>query len=216
MSSLPATASPRPRNGLNRRVFVMGLGGVAAATLALRRDRTGSTTLDHSQYTAQSEQAKAAQRAALCSPSNVAGTGLRGEYFADEGCRGQRLLVRTDASIDFDGSLDWPADQAGGRPRSVRWTGWVKPPLSGHYRFHAGRSEARVLVSRRPMAGTDAAPGADIELASGRYYPIIIEWDRMSPPQASIRLEWTAPHGARFVVPRSLLYLPTGSSIATT
>ena len=23
------------------------------------------------------------------------------------------------------------------------------------------------------------------------------------------RLEWTAPHGARFLVPRALLYLPT-------
>ncbi|HEX6707041.1 MAG TPA: PA14 domain-containing protein [Albitalea sp.] len=188
-----------------RRAFLAIAAG-AGATLLLQRD-VGGLRRASSNHLAEAELEHAAQRAALCSSANVAGVGLRGEYFADEGCRGPALLIRQDATIDFDASLDWPAERRDQRPRSVRWTGWVKPPLPGRYRFHPGTSEAQVQVSRQRVAGPDADDG--IELAAGRFYPIAIELDRIAPGAADVRLEWTAPHGARFLVPRALLYLPT-------
>jgi hypothetical protein len=50
--------------------------------------------------------------------------------------------------------------------------------------------------ARQPLAGPDAAP--DVELSAGRFYPILVEVDRIAAADARIRLEWTAPHGARF------------------
>ena len=191
----------------SRRAFLAAAGALGVA-LAVRRDgvrANASPTAD----LAAVEARLAAARAALCSAGNAAGVGLRGEYFAAERCAGAPLLVRLDMSIDFDASLDWPRDAAAGRPRSVRWSGWVKPPLSGRYRFHAGTADARIVVARHVLAGPDAGAQADVELAAGRFYPIMVEIGRIASPDERIRLEWTAPHGARFLVPRALLYLPT-------
>lgn len=195
----------RPR--LTRRAFLAG-GTAAAAALLLRRDLAREASA-HGNELAQVELEQAARKVELCSSATAAGVGLRGEYFADEGCRGAPLLVRLDAGIDFDATLDWPADRRAQRPRSVRWTGWVKPAITGAYRFHTSAASARVLVSRQPLAGAGADAQAQIELAAGRYYPITIELGHVDAAAGRIRLEWTAPHGARFAVPRALLYLPS-------
>lgn len=150
----------------------------------------------------------AASRADVCSPRNPSGVGLQGEYFADEGCRGAPLLTRIDPVVDFDAAFDWPLERAGERPRSVRWSGWVKPPVSGRYRFHvAGNASARVEVARVNVA--DAGEPAAVVLDAGRFVPVRIELDSLSRAQARVAFEWTAPHGARYVVPRALLHLPT-------
>ena len=63
------------------------------------------------------------RRAALCSASNVAGTGLRGEYFADDLASGKSLLVRVDSTVDFDRSMEWPLSPGSSHPRSARTIG---------------------------------------------------------------------------------------------
>jgi hypothetical protein len=150
----------------------------------------------------------------LCSARNAVGVGLRGDYFAEPQWRGTPALSRIDASIDFDASMEWPAHRAA--PRSVRWQGWIKAPLSGVYRFHLDGVPARLLVARHEMLSADRGTPAPIELQAGRYYPITIEIALLDPHrQAPLRLEWTAPHGARYVVPRSLLFMPTETAIAS-
>jgi hypothetical protein len=181
----------------SRRAFLAG-----SAAVLVRRDGSDATPAPAHDLAAL-EARQAAARAELCSGANAAGVGLRGEYFAAERCAGAPVVVRLDGAIDFDGSFDLP----GPAPRSVRWSGWVRPPLSGHYRFHAGPADARIVVARQPLGGPDAAPG--VELSAGRFYPILVELDRVALANARVRLEWTAPHGARFLVPRALLYLPT-------
>jgi hypothetical protein len=192
---------PLTRNRLARRRLL--LAGMGSACLVAR---AGAGAGDP----AAGEKFLAEQRAALCSADNASGVGLRGEYFGAEGLRGEALLVRVDGPVDFDATLDWPAERAGRRPRSVRWSGWVKPSVAGHYRFHAADlPQARVLVARRPMAGAGAPADARIELAAGRFYPISFEIDHLRSLGNMVRLEWTAPFGSRFVIPRSLLYVPT-------
>jgi len=159
---------------------------------------------------------RAAERGALCSDSNPTGVGLRGEYFAKEKWQGPPLLVRTDAGVDFDTALDWnPAGEATQRPRSVRWTGWVKPPVSGRYQFHVRTPGATVTVARQVFARGDDPAQTSVELHAGRYAPVVIE---ISPlPLAGserIQFEWTTPYGARFVVPRALLFMPSGNVAA--
>jgi len=197
----------------SRRTFLAFAGSVGVGLL-VQRDGVHAGTHRPGDLAAV-EARLAAQRAELCSGKNAAGVGLRGEYFASEGCAGAPLLVRLDTAIDFDATLDWPGERRDARPRSVRWSGWVKPPIAGRYRFHAGVSAARIVVARQSLAGPDAPAQADIELAAGRFYPIAMEVDRVAAVDSRIRLEWTAPHGARFAVPRALLYLPTEGLVAS-
>jgi hypothetical protein len=137
---------------------------------------------------------------------NAVATGLRGEYFAQEDWRGP-LLARTDPAIDFDASLDWPAERQVQRPRSARWTGWVMPLFTGHYRFHADAvAGARVVVARQTLLGEPGAADSAL-LAAGRLYPIRVELPRLDGDVRRIRLEWTTPQGSRHVVPGELFYL---------
>jgi hypothetical protein len=195
---------PRP----TRRSFLAGSAALGLVLL-VRHDDAKRTLASPRESLADAELQRAAQRAAMCSGANAAGVGLRGEYYAREHWRGSPALVRTDSAIDFDRSLDWPSSKSGDRPRSVRWTGWVKPPITGRYRFHADAPGARVVVSTLVLAGAGAQ--RDIEMAAGRFYPITMEMslNANSSNTQRIQLEWTAPHGARFLVPRALLYLPT-------
>ena len=183
------------------RRMVIAAGAGAALTFMMRRDAPGrgAAPLD----LARLEIEQAAKRAALCSSANATGTGLRGEYYAEEGCRGAPMAVRDDGIIDFDPTLGW--GDAHACPRSVRWSGWVKPMLSGTHRFDAGAGAAHIVVARQVVSSASAG----IELAAGRFYPINIRMDRIGRRTGRIRLEWIPPHGARLLVPQVLLYPPT-------
>lgn len=145
----------------------------------------------------------------MCTSANAVGVGLRGEYFAGKIGQGEPLLVRVDSTVFFDGSLAWPDSMSGSRPRSVRWTGWIKAPLTGKYRFHADAQGLSVSIAKQIVAGPGASSPDPIDLSIGRFYPILLELSEIRPGMGEVRLEWTAPHGARYLVPRSLLFLPS-------
>lgn len=191
---------------LHRSLFVAAIGVVAL--LLLRSDALERIRPASSPDRMAAELLRAADRAGICSAANAVGVGLRGEYFAEPSLRGQVALVRVDGVVDFDPSMDWPSDNAA-RPASVRWSGWIKPSLSGHYRFHADAPNMQVLVARNVVAGAGAAPDEKVELAAGRFYPIEIIVSQLTNSDTRIRLEWTAPHGARYVVSKALLHLPS-------
>lgn len=154
---------------------------------------------------------EAARLAALCSGSNAIGVGLKGAYYSTEGLRGEPAATRTDTTVEFS-SLQELSKAAGlDRIGSVRWTGWIKAHVTGRFRFDGGSPQVRVAVSNLPMSGMHAAPDAGIQLLAGRYYPIEVELDRIDAEQPSIRLQWTVPYGAHYLVPRQALFLPTDS-----
>jgi hypothetical protein len=154
------------------------------------------------------ELAIAAQRGALCSSANAVGVGLLGEYFGAAGFRGQKLISRVDPVIDFDSTFDRTSGSAA-PIRSVRWQGWIRAPLGGDYRFHINLPSATLTVALRKLPQT---PGdaTVVSLAAGRFYPVLCEVPTLPEviPER-VRLEWTTPFGARYVIPRSLLHLPT-------
>lgn len=152
---------------------------------------------------------QAAERANICTAANAVGVGLRGEYFADADLRGPAVLVRVDDVVDFDASIRQHAETGAQKVSSVRWAGWIKSPISGQYRFHADAPGMKVLVARNVVAGADAPPDAKVDMAAGRFYPVEVVVSQITDSPTRIRLEWTAPHGARYVVPRALLQLPT-------
>jgi len=211
MSNFSADRPSLSSFALTRRLMLIATAGVGASPL-LGCDRVTSqppkaATSDSGIGRVELE--SAARQGELCSPANAKGVGLRGEYFANQNCDGQPLLTRIDPVVDFDTSWDWPAELKGKAPASVRWSGWVKPPLAGQYRFHCDASGARLLVSRVALVGEGATTDAHIELAAGRFAPLVLELRDLSNVAGRVRLEWTAPFGARYVIPRQLLHLPS-------
>jgi hypothetical protein len=197
----PIRGTPTTRYFARRRLLVMG-GDLAVSAFA-RRDalpaRVGVP------IASSPDLEDAARRGSLCTARDAVGVGLLGKYFSLEGCHGPTLLTRIDPVVDFDAALDWPTDHIRTLPRSARWSGWIRAPLDGRYRFHLDADAASVTVARQPML----EPDATIALHAGRYYPLQAALERMPGHSRRIQLEWTAPHGARYVIPRSLLQIPT-------
>lgn len=199
-------------NPLSRRHLLLGTASVLGGTALLMRwdGLRPAPKVRGAGASAQDGELKyAQQRADLCGAGNAVGVGLRGEYFDQPDLSGTLLLSRVDRTIDFDAQLEWPSNQPT-LARSARWSGWIKPPLAGVFRFHADAPGMRVSVAHRPVAGADVPAQANgVEMALGRFYPLLVELRRIEPGfTGRWRLEWTAPHGMRYVVPTALLFIP--------
>jgi hypothetical protein len=201
---------PSSRRKLIRRLAILAtVGGVGIASF--QSDRSVSKPDGASSDRMADELLSAAGRADMCTAVNAVGVGLKGEYFAEADLAGSTRLVRIDDVIDFDASVGNASGNEREPVRSVRWSGWLKAPISGSYRFHADAPGMRVSVARTVVAETGVASGEKIDLAAGRFYPVEVEVRELVASAPRIRLEWTAPHGARYVVPKALLHLPTDS-----
>ncbi len=142
------------------------------------------------------KQNQVSQRGELCTPFNPRGTGLWGEYYSEENFKGKLLISRMDAGIDFDSTNKWPY-------KSVKWKGWLKPPMSGKYHFHLDTFGARITLSQKLLID-------EIELSAGNYYPLTVEIPSLKS-RSAIRLEWTTPYGVRYPIPKALLFPPSDS-----
>lgn len=110
--------------------------------------------------------------------------------------------------MDFDSWKTWSTGIAAFLTY-MRSSGWIKPPLSGSYRFHAYAPNMSVLVARKLVAGVGADPDRWVDFAAGRFYPIEITVSQLTTSAKRIRLGWKAPHGARYLTPKALHHLPT-------
>lgn len=142
------------------------------------------------------------RRISAATPADIAGatgrlTGLRGEYFADAELA-LPLFERVDAAPQFEGRGD-PGLDLSAMPAafSVRWTGWVVPPVTGEYRLFAESDDGcRVVLGDVPVverwgAGARSLSGA-VALRAGERVPVCIEYCDVGGGQ-HLRLEWEAP-----------------------
>jgi PA14 domain len=144
----------------------------------------------------------------LCTSRNLPGNGLRGEYFAAVGFKGKPAVSRLDLQVDFDAQMLWPAEQAKSPPRSVRWSGWIRVPLNGNYTFHLSDGQQGEIKVANDVALSANGEAKKVELFAGRFTPVTVSVPALAVGKP-LKLEWTAPHGLRFTVPRGLLYPPT-------
>lgn len=154
---------------------------------------------------------EASRLAALCSSSNAIGVGLRGEYFAEANWVGRPSAIRTDATVEFESPHELSKASGLKGLESVRWTGWVKAHVTGRFKFDGGSPDVRVFISNIALSDARTGSAAAIQLSAGKYYPVRIELGQISTSRYPIRLQWTTPYGAHYVVPRQLLFLPTDS-----
>jgi beta-glucosidase len=135
---------------------------------------------------------------ALQSSSKPGARGLTGEYFDNADLAGQPVLTRVDGQIDFD----WgggPPDPALPRDRfSVRWTGQLTAPVSGHYTLTvAGDDGARLYLDGAPVIDDWRTGGTrtrthDATLKAGEAHEIRFEFFE-STGSSSCKLKWLPP-----------------------
>lgn len=153
---------------------------------------------------------RASERANVCSVRNAKAAGLTAEYFGAKGFAGAPLLTRQEGPIDGD----WPVvGQDVKTPvRSARWRGWIRPPFTGSFSFHADLPGAQITVAGKRLSAADDK----INLNAGRFHPIQVELPELpassaSSPggQAPLKLSWTTPFGARYLLPKAVLFPPS-------
>lgn len=139
-------------------------------------------------------------------------SGLRGSYFANMTLTGT-AAQRIDGPVDFDWGNGTPGVAGIGADNfSVRWEGFVTPPVSGNYTFRTRSDDGvRLYVDGNLVINnwTDHAAtdddSAPIALIAGQRYPVVMEFYE-NGGQAVAQLSWSGPDTGGFqFIPRSAL-----------
>jgi beta-glucosidase len=132
---------------------------------------------------------------ALCLDRNCRTQGLKTEHFNNENLQGRAVSSKTEKNAAFTWFI--PA-----RNTSIRWTGFIKAPESGEYRFRfASQNGYRVYVDGKPVVeewdvgdAPSIASGA-ITLEAGKTYPIRVEGFQRGL-RGDQQLVWSLPSDA--------------------
>lgn len=140
------------------------------------------------------------------------GTGIFGSYFNNQDFTAP-VFKRTDPYVNFDfgssspNTSSMPADTF-----SIRWTGKLKAPYTGNYRFYTVSDDGvRLYVNNQLVVNnwSDHAPtenaSGEISLTAGQRYDIKLEYYE-NGGGATIKLLWSGPNFAKRVIPQGYLY----------
>ncbi|AIQ11562.1 glycosyl hydrolase [Paenibacillus durus] len=145
--------------------------------------------------------------------AEAAGNGLRGDYFNNKDLKGQPLISRTDANLNFIWH-DSPPDKDMERNfYSVRWQGRIQTPVTGNYTIKAVSDDGvRVWIGGKLiidswMPQNDVAREGSIKLKGDTRYDIKVEYFE-NKGKADIKLLWKGPDWQEEVIPPNVLFLP--------
>ncbi len=142
-------------------------------------------------------------------PSNVFFTeegqrGLKAEYFGDRELESEALYTEMVSDLDADWKEKAPREDMNGDDFGVRWTGFIKPEVSGEYQlgmWSTMRYEIYFedsLLSRSRYNYRDEfgdprmIPAPKLELEAGKEYKIRIEGHE-SYADAQLQMVWAGP-----------------------
>jgi beta-glucosidase len=150
-------------------------------------------------------------------PPTGAGRGLLAEYFDNTGFTGQPKLARVEPRV-FQQADITDAELAAALPKhaaAVRWTGMLRPPVSGEYaiagRGGFGTPALRIFLDDKELlpepGSVPAAPGgrgpnapirgsvspAHVQLDAEHAYRFRVEYKPANPAAAAAQLLWLPP-----------------------
>jgi outer membrane protein OmpA-like peptidoglycan-associated protein len=109
------------------------------------------------------------------------GDGIVGEYY--DGTNFERFVMRRhDATINFDWGQQPPMPGLAAEQFSVRWTGWLVPPVSGKYIFHVTVDDGiRLWLNDRLLMNEWRGQSisnytAAVELRAGEPYRLRVDY----------------------------------------
>lgn len=125
--------------------------------------------------------------------------GLRGEYFDNKELKGEPKLRRIDKHINFQWGDGAPAEEIGKDNFAVRWTGKLKPAITGNYEITAASDDGirfwlddTLLIDHWSDHAIEAR-SAKVDLAANKYYDIKIEFYENGGGAAAL-LGWIKPN----------------------
>jgi 4-amino-4-deoxy-L-arabinose transferase-like glycosyltransferase len=181
-------------------VFVLDPGMAAAAT-AIRRCYPGAMPISGPYPPGPqpvlgwsvSQPAIAAGRNCAVAPD---GPGLRARYFSDENWDGELRRERVE-----DWPVHWITTEEAKRFRSIEWSGWLRLPISGEYRFQFLTGGTRGSASVGEQLHIDPEANAGARFDEGRY-PVRLRCQ--TRPGALCWLRWAPPGGEFDAIPSEL------------
>lgn len=155
----------------------------------------------------------------------LGGTGLTASYFTlDNNANYTQLpvLVRRDASVNFDWGYGSPTPAVTADSFSVRWRGFVQPRFTGDHRFQTTsdsrirlKVDGRLLIENWLPHVAQVDTSAPVHLVAGQRYEIEIDYAETGGTAQAV-LRWQEPGQATYaVVPTDNLLPDTnGPSVA--
>lgn len=130
--------------------------------------------------------------------------GLKAEYFGNIGCKGKPQYVRSDKEVNFLWYYDAPYRDFHGADDSnyfsVRWTGKLKAPKSGQYKFQVMHNDGvrfsingKVLIDQWRDRRKSETEEVTIELEEGQVYDIQLDYYN-NGGVSEIKLGWEIPN----------------------
>jgi beta-glucosidase len=144
----------------------------------------------------------------LSPPGEAAGVhGVRAEYFDNATLSGPPRLTRVEARPVLPGVIDSAVVAAGipARGFSVRWTGTLRPTVSGEFVFGVrGGSGMRVLIDDKDVLppapagrGQPASPAPTLVLQAGQAYALRVEYRQVgNATGTNMQVTWVPPADA--------------------
>ena len=125
------------------------------------------------------------------------GDGLEGTYY--DGRNFERLvLTRRDATVNFDWHEQRPVAGLAAEQFSVRWLGWLVPPVTGRYVLHISVDDGmRLWLNGRQLLDEWRGQALSyyqlaIDLRAGEPYPLRIDYCQYAY-STRVRLAWELP-----------------------
>lgn len=147
------------------------------------------------------------------------GDGLAASYFTnqDKTFMGEPTLQRVDSTINFNWGGGSPAPQISADTFTARWTGHIKPMVSGTHTFYlTGDDGVRMWINDELLINGWVDQGAttyeaDIDLDNTHQYSIKVEFYE-NGGDATIDLQWSAAEFEKQFISKSQFYteLTTG------
>ena len=73
------------------------------------------------------------------------GDGITGQYFDNEDFIGEPEIEKTDNNINQSWDNEEPAENINQDNFSIRWSGWLRVPVTGKYNFYTESDDGNLL-----------------------------------------------------------------------
>ncbi len=128
--------------------------------------------------------------------------GVKGEYFANAKLEGEPAFTRVDKDINFYWESDAPTPELPDDDFSIRWTGYIVPPVSGTYKIGCWAMpeieiwlEGENILSQRSEHHAFHNEKA-VELEAGMKYKFVFEYKNWHG-DGDAKLMWAMPNNNR-------------------
>jgi beta-glucosidase len=125
--------------------------------------------------------------------------GVVGEYFDNAKLEGEPAFTRTDANINFYWEKNAPEPQLNDDDFSVRWTGYLVPPVSGEFNIGSwGMPKLEVWLEGEKILAHSSEHHAfyhekAVKLEAGKKYKFVYEYSN-DFGDGDAKLLWTMPN----------------------